>query len=177
MCNKKKEEPDVITVLFVIFSIVAIVAVIFTMFKLDCIGDNETVVYSFIGIIATFVVISNYAQMVEIRNKTEKELEDMKEDIEKYKNNIKVADAYYGKAEDEILGLLNEKVFTSPMKITKDAIKRIKVIGFGLYKVELETAKKENGIIKPTKETKYYLVNLIKGSCEEITKEQFDNDL
>ena len=82
MCNKKKEEPDVITVLFMLFAIIAIVAVIFTMFKLDCIGDNETVVYSFIGIIATFVVISNFAQMVEMRKDTEKRMDDMKEEHE-----------------------------------------------------------------------------------------------
>lgn len=78
MCEGKRNDPDLITVLFFLFTIIAIIAVIYVMFRLDCFDDRE-LAYSFIGIIATFVVVGNFAQMVEMRNETKKRMIEMDE--------------------------------------------------------------------------------------------------
>lgn len=81
MCKCNKESPDLITVLFFLFAIIAIIAVIYVMCRLDCLDDRE-LAYSFIGIIATFVVVGNFAQMVEIRNQTDKRIKELEEKLE-----------------------------------------------------------------------------------------------
>ncbi len=81
MCKSNRKTPDLITILFFLFTIIATIAVICVMFRLDCLDEKETA-YSFIGIIATFVVVGNFAQMVEMRKDTEKRMDDMKEEHE-----------------------------------------------------------------------------------------------
>ncbi len=71
---------DCITSLFAGFVIVAIVAICFIVEKIDGLG-NTSIVLAFIGILATFVVISNYAQMLEIRNKTKDDIEQRQRDL------------------------------------------------------------------------------------------------
>lgn len=82
MCEGKRNDPDLISVLFFLFTIIAIIAVIYVMFRLDCFDDRE-LAYSFIGIIATFVVVGNFAQIVEMRNETKRKMVEMEENQEK----------------------------------------------------------------------------------------------
>lgn len=82
MCKSNREAPDLTTVLFILFAIIAIITVICVMFRLDCLDNNETA-YSFIGIIATFVVVGNFSQIVEMRNETKRKMVEMEKNHEK----------------------------------------------------------------------------------------------
>lgn len=75
--ESKKNNCDCITSLFAGF---VIVAICFIVGKIDGLG-NTSIVLAFIGILATFVVISNYAQMLEIRNKTKDDIEQRQQDL------------------------------------------------------------------------------------------------
>lgn len=83
--EQKKNSCDCITVLFIMFVIIATVAIIIMVANIDGWG-NTTKVSGLIGILATFVVVSNYAQMVEIRNQTDKRIKELEDKLE-YLNN------------------------------------------------------------------------------------------
>lgn len=52
--------------------------------------NEDNLVITFLGALAAFVVISNYAQMMEIRNKTNKELDNMKKEL--HETSIKLSE-------------------------------------------------------------------------------------
>ena len=52
--------------------------------------NADNIVITFLGALAAFVVISNYAQMVEIRNKTDTELDKMKKEL--HETSIKLSE-------------------------------------------------------------------------------------
>lgn len=81
--NKRNEnnKRDCITTLYACFVIIAVVAIIIMVASIDSLGDT-TKVMGLVGILATFVVISNYAQMVEIRNKTDEKMDWMKNELD-----------------------------------------------------------------------------------------------
>lgn len=43
---------------------------------------NESIVLVFVGILATFIVVGNYAQVIEIRNNTKKQIEEIENSIQ-----------------------------------------------------------------------------------------------
>lgn len=85
--TKEKKECNwtMIMVWFIMFVIVAavvccIIGFFFHKFEYD---NTNNIVITFLGALAAFVVISNYAQMVDIRNKTDERLDEMKDELEK----------------------------------------------------------------------------------------------
>ena len=78
--KSEKNNSDCITCLYAGFIIVATVAICIIAANINNLGDTDKVL-ALIGILATFVVISNYAQMVEIRKKTEGDMGEMKEEL------------------------------------------------------------------------------------------------
>ena len=76
--RNENEKCDCITTLYACFVIIAVVAIIIMVASISGLGDTSKVL-SLVGILATFVVISNYAQMVEMRKDTEKRMIDMGE--------------------------------------------------------------------------------------------------
>lgn len=86
---------------------------------------NESIVLTFIGILATFIVVGNYAQVSEIKNEfsskindiridkeaieeTKKEIEQAKEEIEKTKKEIEQAKEEIEQAKTDIADLRGE---------------------------------------------------------------------
>lgn len=79
--GNKNEKCDCITILYIMFVIIATVAVIIMVASINNLGDTPKVM-GLVGILAAFVVISNYAQMVEIRNKTDEKMDQMKNELD-----------------------------------------------------------------------------------------------
>lgn len=99
MCKKKDNVEDkkprncTMIMIWVIMVIIAAAVVccicgfFFNIFEYD---NKDNIVITFLGALAAFVVISNYAQMVEIRNKTDKELDKMKKEL--HETSIKLSE-------------------------------------------------------------------------------------
>lgn len=166
MC--KKNEPSAITVFIVLFAIVTIVAEIVVVSKIEnfC---AEKLVLSFIGIIATFVVVSNLAQVIEIRNETNRKLDEVRKKLD-------LIEGYFN---DSILkDLANILSKEDPFfKITSKSIISIKHRRNNVYHVEVRMVKREgHQIITSEYDVKYYEVDLGSGKCRPITKEDFDKE-
>ncbi len=69
------------------FVIIATVAVIIMVASINNLGDTPKVM-GLVGILAAFVVISNYAQMVEVRNQTDKRIKELEEKLENMNTNM-----------------------------------------------------------------------------------------
>lgn len=164
MC--KKNEPSAITVFIVLFAIVTIVAEIVVVSKIESFCA-EKLVLSFIGIIATFVVVSNLAQVIEIRNETNRKLDEVRtklDMIEGYFNDSILVD---------LAKILSKKdpFFT----ITPKSIVSVKHRQNKVYYVEVRRTKRDDHYIFPGEyEVKYYEVNLGEEDCQEIEKKVFD---
>ena len=70
---------------------------------LDFVITDTNVVLTFVGVLATFVVISNYAQVQEIKYNTEKQVNMLQEEIKEIKKEL-------------------EKKVTAYLKVDKDSI-------------------------------------------------------
>lgn len=79
--GNKNEKCDCITILYIMFVIIATVAVIIMVASINNLGDTPKVM-GLVGILAAFVVISNYAQMVEVRNQTNERIKELEEKLE-----------------------------------------------------------------------------------------------
>lgn len=92
--DKNNEHCDMITAFYCAFIVLesALTAIIAANVK--TIGDNSLVL-AFIGILATFVVISNYAQMLEVRHSTKDDVEKMNKRIEDINKNLQLMDRIY----------------------------------------------------------------------------------
>lgn len=98
-----------------------VIAVEFTLNRFGIhIGiDNDNTVLTFVGILATFVVISNYAQVQQIRNDFKKEtnkLNNLRNEIEEQLNLLKDEDNLLHKQIDEI----KEEISQIPEKIKRE---------------------------------------------------------
>ena len=89
--DKKKDKAEnkklynyTMIMIWVIMGIIAaavlccVVGFFFPIFKYD---NTNNIVITFLGALAAFVVISNYAQMMEIRNKTENKLKEFEDKL------------------------------------------------------------------------------------------------
>jgi hypothetical protein len=85
--GNKNEKCDCITILYIMFVIIATVAVIIMVASINNLGDTPKVM-GLVGILAAFVVISNYAQMVEVRNQTDKRIKELEEKLENMNTNM-----------------------------------------------------------------------------------------
>lgn len=91
MCKKKdniegkKPRNCTIIMIWVIMVIIAAAVVccicgfFFNIFEYD---NKDNIVITFLGALAAFVVISNYAQMVEVRNQTDKRIKELESKLE-----------------------------------------------------------------------------------------------
>ena len=78
----------------VVVVIIGIIAILFGIYAFYCgiipndESKNTSIILGFVGILATFVVLSNYLQVKEIENKTKKQIEDFKNKISLFENNL-----------------------------------------------------------------------------------------
>lgn len=168
MC--KRTEPDAITVFVVLFAIVTIVAEIVILSKIESFSA-EQIGLSFIGIVATFVVISNFAYVIETRNKVKENLEKMEDKVEK----IAGLEEYYDYSiKQEISNLLRKYDVNHAFAINPLTMK-IDYAGNLTFFVRIRTRKRKDGVIsKDEMEYRYFVVYLDKKDEQELTKEQFD---
>lgn len=168
MC--KKNEPDAITVFIILFAIVTIVAEIVILSRIETFS-NEQIGLSFIGIIATFVVISNFAQVIETRNKVKEELEKMEDKVEK----IAGLEEYYDYViRKDIADILYNCHVNGAFRINSSTMK-IEYAGNFSFFVQISIRKRKDGVIsKDEMELRYFIVYLDKKDGHELTKEQFD---
>ena len=161
MC--KKTEPDAITVFVILFSIVTIVAEIVILSKIDSFSANQ-IGLSFIGIVATFVVISNFAYVVETRNK-------VNEDLEK----IAGLEEYYDYSIRQEISRFLQKCNVNGAVAINPSTTKIVYAGNLTFFVRIRIPKRKDGIIsKDEMEYRYFVVYLDKKDGYELTKEQFD---
>lgn len=89
--ENKKTYNYTLIMIWVIMGIIAaavlccVVGFFCPIFKYD---NTNNIVITFLGALAAFVVISNYAQMVEIRNKTENKLKEFEDKLESMSTTI-----------------------------------------------------------------------------------------
>lgn len=163
-----KNEPTELTIIIILFAIVTIVAEIVILSRIESFCA-EKLVLSFIGIIATFVVISNLAQVVEVRKETNEKLDEVRDKlqlIEGYFNDSILVD---------IAKVLSKE--DSFFKVTPKHVIAVKHRGNKVYHVKVMMVKRDNHqIIIGEYDVKYYEVDLGDGNCHEITKEEFEKD-
>lgn len=168
MC--KKTEPDAITVFVILFSIVTIVAEIVILSKIDSFSANQ-IGLSFIGIVATFVVISNFAYVVETRNKVNEDLERMEGKVEK----IAGLEEYYDYSIKQEISRFLQKCNVNGAVAINPSTTKIVYAGNLTFFVRIRIPKRKDGIIsKDEMEYRYFVVYLDKKDGYELTKEQFD---
>lgn len=81
MCKNIKNW-DLITILYAVFIFIAIIAILVIMCKIESLGKTSTVL-AFIGILAAFVIISNYAQLLEVKHDTDERVKNLEENFKK----------------------------------------------------------------------------------------------
>lgn len=168
--RNKKNDPDAITVFIVLFAIVTIVAEIVILSKIDSFS-KEQLGLSFIGIIATFVVISNFAHVIETRNKVNDDLRKMEGRVEK----IAGLETYYNYAiKQDIAKILFDLRANGSLNINPSTLKIIYHNELTFF-VRLRTRRGSDGQIKKDEtEYRYFVVWLDEKNGRELTKEQFD---
>jgi len=139
--------------------------------------NADNIVITFLGALAAFAVISNYALMVEIRKETEKGLDEMRNTLNAYKDKLEQLDGYY---EDTIVNhiadVLNKKKVGFPFSIKPNSIISIKHKSEKIYHTEVRMVmRRGNQIITGEHEVKYYEVDLGNETCNPISKASFDN--
>lgn len=168
MC--KKTGPDAITIFVILFSIVTTVAEIVILSKIDSFSANQ-IGLSFIGIVATFVVISNFAYVVETRNKVKEDLEKMEGKVER----IAGLEEYYDYfIRQEIADLLYKCNVNGAFRINPSSMKIVHAENLTFF-VRIRIPKRNDGVINMDEtEHHYFVVWLDKKDGKELTKEQFD---
>ncbi|MBO7469717.1 MAG: hypothetical protein J6T81_06265 [Bacteroidales bacterium] len=90
--DKNNQHCDMITAFYCAFIVLEAVLTAVIAINVKSIGDNSLVL-AFIGILATFVVISNYAQMLEIRHRAEKEIDKIKYEVSEINKKLKLEES------------------------------------------------------------------------------------
>ena len=169
MC--KKTEPEAITVFVILFAIVTIVAEIVILSRIESF-TAEQIGLSFIGIVATFVVISNFAQMVEIRNETKEKLDEIEDKEKKFRG----LDIYYDNSiKKDIVKVLKSEGVNGAFSIDKNTM-RIKYLGDLVFLVRITVPERTEEGVRNLDKTEYwyYKVNLLNGKASDSSKEEFN---
>ena len=133
--------------------------------------NADNIVITFLGALAAFVVISNYALMVETRNNAKEDLEKMGKKVEK----IAGLEEYYDYSIKKDIAELLSKSQANDHSNTDPSTMKTVYAGNLTYFVRTRVSKKENGIIEKDKwEYWYFFVDLGNKNAERIKKEQFD---
>jgi flagellar motor component MotA len=103
----------------IVVAILAILAIIFGFmaFKNGYIPNNETLILTFVGILATFIVISNYAQVKDIESKLEKKSKALEERLDSKINEALQVKKDFGEMQDKFNAMRSE--FDKLQKVTK----------------------------------------------------------
>lgn len=134
-------------------------------------ADENNLVITFLGALAAFVVISNYAQMVEIKNDTKRKLDDIQEKEKKINKFI----AYYdNQIKKDVLSVLKKNYsVNNALPICDVDIKNVEALRFLVrIKVRERNEKGERNMFKY--EYWYYKVNLLNQTASDSSKEEFD---
>ncbi len=133
--------------------------------------NEDNLVITFLGALAAFVIISNYAIMVEIRNKAKDDIKEMEERVEK----IAGLEEYYDYAiKNEIAKLLQNYNVNGAFEINPKTMK-IEYAGNMTFFVRIRIPKRDKGeIILDEMEYHYFVVWLDQKDGKKLTKEQFD---
>lgn len=128
--------------------------------------NEDNLVITFLGALATFVVISNIAQVIEIRNETNKKMDEVRlklELIEGYFNDSILVDvAKILEPEDPFFKITAKNIISVKHKENKK------------YHVEVRIVKRENHrIVTGEYEINYYEVDLWNKTYHHITKNAF----
>ncbi len=89
--EKKKNSNCTMIMIWVIMGIMALAVLcciagfFFNIFEYE---NNDNIVITFLGALAAFVVISNYAQMVDIRDQTNKRIKELDDKLENMNNKV-----------------------------------------------------------------------------------------
>lgn len=89
--EKKKNSNCTMIMIWVIMGII-VAAVVCCVVGFFCpvfkYADENNLVITFLGALAAFVVISNYAQMVEVRNQTDKRIKELEDKLENMNDKV-----------------------------------------------------------------------------------------
>ncbi|MDR3226739.1 MAG: hypothetical protein LBT56_03610, partial [Prevotellaceae bacterium] len=89
--NNKKDEKYISTIFYWIsgFSFLfSLIAICGAFFYKNTVLTNESIVLIFVGILATFVVVSNYIQVKSIEDRTEKQINSLQVQIDEFENKL-----------------------------------------------------------------------------------------
>lgn len=91
--NKSKDKNYVVVCLITacVAAIILIVAAIISSKYFDFYIDNKDIVLTFVGIIATFIVVTNYAQVLQIKKDFEQKLDETNLKQQNYAKNIRAS--------------------------------------------------------------------------------------
>lgn len=169
MCKKIKNWSS-ITKLYAIFIIIASVAVITVAFRMDSIGNNATVL-SLIGIIATFVVISNYTQIVDVKTEIDNKIGNYKKltnDVESlYKDNHYIQNNLSDITKTQIAQAMKRVNGNYNFKVSN--VVDYNLIGDGIYYVNAEIIEGDRKEVYP------FNVNILSGTYSPITDKSHNN--
>lgn len=131
--------------------------------------SEDSAVITIIGVVAGIIVIGNYAQLAEIRNETNKKLDEVR-------NKLDLLEEYFN---DSILkDLANILSKEDPFfRITTKNITSVKHIRNNVYRSKVRMIKRVGRqIITGEYDVNYYEVDISEGTCRLITKEDFEQD-
>ena len=172
--DNKKPRNCTMVIIWVIMGII-VAAVVCCVVGFFCpvfkYADENNLVITFLGALAAFVVISNYAQMVEIKNDTKRKLDDIQEKEKKINKFI----AYYdNQIKKDVLSVLKKKYsVNNALPIYDVDIKNVEALRFLVrIKVHERNEKGERNMFKY--EYWYYKVNLLNQTASDSSKEEFD---
>lgn len=174
--NKDKKRCDFTMIMIWTIMVIIVLAIVCCVISFFCpifkYPNEDNLVITFLGALAAFVVISNYAIMVEIRNKAKDDIKTMEERVEK----IAGLEEYYDYAiKNEIATLLQNYGINGAFGISTKTMK-IEYAGNMTFFVRVRIPKRDKGeILLDEMEYRYFVVWLDKKDGKELTKEQFDD--
>ncbi len=159
--------------------------------------NADNIVITFLGVLATFVVISNFSQVADIRDRTEKELDRMQKqmdlkELEQEKEIHKVQEKI-DSTDKELIELkplfdtLIRKEVTSILNgvngCFRFVIKEYSFIEIGLLMVKVEVYKREQkddtgknfNVNTKEKELKSFIVDIVNKTYNELKTDNFDS--
>jgi len=180
--DKKKDKAEnkklynyTMIMIWVIMGIIAaavlccVVGFFFPIFKYN---NTNNIVITFLGALAAFVVISNYAQMVEIRNETKAKLDEIEDKEKKFRG----LDIYYDNSiKKDIVKVLKNYGVNGAFSIDKNTM-RIKYLGDLVFLVRITVPERTEEGVRNLDKTEYwyYTVNLLNGKALDSSKEEFN---
>ena len=114
--NNKINNNAIISISLIIM-VLAILACVIGMFcpRYSC-QSSDNIVITFVGILATFVVVSNYVQVIEIRNDLNKKVDTIRKEMDDIQEKMKNIENILNDLDDHVL----VKIKTIGLKLSKE---------------------------------------------------------